>query len=225
MKKIFCIGFAIMVVSTGCAQPDHTIVEYLRKSRSVNFEHYIFLPEELIKVCEDSAGRNLFAKKLARYVSNISQGSSESKEKQVLITIVHNAVNKIQVLSTEQKTSQNFLVSSLSPFLVNFKIDESLLVERFTWSESRAETCDIGLSLFVFFCYSPELYIRACETDKDLRKQKLPFPFDCTLENVNIPKAVRKKMRTGILNLLEGQQEPRLLNIANAVKKFDVDDF
>jgi hypothetical protein len=60
---------------------------------------------------------------------------------------------------------------------------------------------------------------------KDFQKQKLPFPFDCTLENINTPKAFRRKMRSGILNLLKGHQEPKLMSITNAVKEFKVDDF
>jgi hypothetical protein len=225
MKKIFCVSFAIIMVSAGCAQPNDTIVQYLRKSRFVNFENYIFIPEELVKSCEDSVGRNLFTKNLTRYVSNISQKSSEAKEKRVLITVVHDAVKEVQALSMDQKTSWSFLITSLSPFLVNFKINENLLLDRFTWSESRAETCDIGLSLYVFFCYDPGLYIRACEMHKDFQKQKLPFPFDCTLENINTPKVFRRKMRLGILDLLEGHQEPKLMSITNAVKEFKVDDF
>lgn len=225
MKRIFCIGFAVMMVNGTCAQPNDTIVQYLRKSRFVNFENYIFIPEELVNFCEDSVGRNLFTKNLNRYVSNISQKSSETKEKQVLLTIIHDAVKEVKVLSRNQAASKNFLIKSLSPFLVNFEIDENLLLERFTWSESRAETCDIGLSAYVFFCYDPELYIRACEMDKESRKQELPFPFDCTLENINIPEAVRRKMRSGILDRLKGQKESKLINIAIAVKEFNVSDF
>jgi hypothetical protein len=225
MKRIFCIGFAVMMVSGTCAQPNDTIVQYLRKSRFVNFENYIFIPEELVKFCEDSVGRNLFTKNLNRYVSNISQKSSETKEKQVLLTIIHDAVKEVKVLSRNQTASKNFLITSLSPFLVNFKIDENLLLDRFTWSENRAETCDIGLSAYVFFCYDPGLYIRACEMDKESQKQKLPFPFDCTLENINIPEAVRRKMRSGILDRLKGHKESKLISIANAVKEFNVSDF
>jgi len=225
MRKTLCIGLAVMMMTEICAQTNDTIVQYLRRSRFVNFENYIFIPEELVESCEDSVGRKMFAKNLTRYASNMSEKSQETKEKQVVMTVIHDAVKGIKVLSEDQKLSQNFLLKSLYPFLVNFKIDESLLVDRFTWSESRAETCDIGLSLFVFFCYDPGLYIKACEIHKDLQKQKLPFPFDCTLENSNIPEAVRTKMRSGILDRLKDHKEPKLINIANAVKELNVSDF
>jgi hypothetical protein len=45
---------------------------------------------------------------LARYVSNISQKSSETKEKRVLITVVHDAIKEAEALSNGSKDLKEF---------------------------------------------------------------------------------------------------------------------
>lgn len=217
---IYCI---LLLTQVSCAQPSDLIVKIYTDKKYYNISDFLFSPDELILLCEDSTGRASFTRNLARYAPKNSQNSSLDKEKKVLITSIYSQIKSIETERKAQLESKSFIEDLLIPYLVDFDVDEKLLIERFKWDESRAETCDIENSLYVFFVYDPQLYIKVAKSDKELSNNPYPFPFSCTLENPNIPRPVRINMKKGLLKQIRNFDDPILINIYNSIESYKVE--
>jgi len=221
---IFTCAILLSIQVVFCQVTDTSVVNYFKKKKYINVEYFLFAPHELIKVVEDSLGKKSFKKNIDRYAPSSSSHSDVSKEKRILITSIYDQVKTTSVKTESQRRSKAFIMETLKPSLVHFDVDEKLLLSRFRWSEERAETCDIENSLYIFIVYNPVLYIKACKMDKDLSAQTAPFPFSCTLENINIPMSLRKKMKAGLIEQLKDCKEPELVNIRNSIMKFEFNE-
>jgi hypothetical protein len=222
MKTIQITFLCILFSQLSCAQPSDAIVKYYKSKKYINIENFLFTPEELIELCKDSIGKSVFTSNINRYAKNISKNSDEGKEKIILLSTLNRKIQSVSINNTNKAEGKAFLTQALKSFRIEFPIDEHLLLSRFTWSESRSETCNIERSLFIFFVHDPILYSKTVKKDIDLKKQQAPFPFSCTLENVNIPVLIRIKMKLGLLEQLKNFKDPTLVNISDGIRKTEI---
>jgi len=221
--KTLLIYYALLLTQVSCAQQSDSIIKIYAQKKYYGIAEFLFSPKELIRLCEDSTGRSSFTRNFIRYAPSNSKNSSVEKEKKVLVTSLYSQIESIKTDRKAQSESKKYLLDLLIPYLVDFDVDERLLADRFKWDESRAETCDIENSLYVFFVYDPQLYIKVIKLDKDLSKNPNPFPFSCTLENPNIPIPIRTNMRRGLLDQIQKYDDPILKNIYHSIDNYRIE--
>jgi hypothetical protein len=221
MKTIVGILILASCINFQETAPDKSIVNYYRSKKYINVHNFLFTPNEIIELCKDSVGRRVFEKNIKQSALS-SANTDEGKEQLVLLRLVADGITAVNAKAKDAQEARKYALDVLNSYKGNFTVDVKLIKNRITWSEARAETCDLPISSYIFYVYNPELFIQAARLDDDLKKSKDPFPYQCTLEDESTPLAIRRKIKEGLTRRLLPfkDRDPKIAATFKGVSEF-----
>lgn len=227
MKKnklfsIFLLVLWIGVVDLCRSQSfDSDILAHYKEKRLLDFEHSLFTPNELIEYCTDSLGKEVFLKSIGFIRDELLSNSPYALEQKVLMTMIKSNIDSVAVESHRQKESKNFISGLLEEFQLSQEVDDSIVLERFM-EEDEVSYCSSCISMYIFFVYDPELYIRVRKKEKGFLNAGIHFPLAYILQNCDIPIEVAAKMKRGLLERTMNHDDPIIIKMRSEFQSCDI---
>jgi len=202
---------------------DMDIYSYLKKKRAVNADYYLFTAPELIELCKDTVERSKYLNNIHRDLKFAkSKGEDNIKEQRVLFSLIYNNIKNVRIDNKNAK-SKDFILSTLKPYLINFEINEALLLARFKADEDLS-VCTSCKSMLIFILYDPELYVKVRSKENNYLNSKNHFPIAYTIQDCNVPIIITKRMKTLLLNKLQVFKDPIIVKIKDELTNADINN-
>jgi len=220
--KILATITIITICITSQAQIDDKIVSYFQNAININPENFLFTPSEVIVLCNDSVGRKKFEKTI-NWVKNVIQTASidEAKERKVLLSLISNKINATQVTDPGSIESKLFIQKLLSSVTIDFEVNEELLMKRFN-TKNDVSYCSRCISMYIFFIYNPELYVKVRSQKKDFVSSNIHFPLTYILQDCNTTIEITKKIQRGLLELIKDNNNAVIKKIYTEIDGCDL---
>ena len=233
MKYALIMVLAVFLFSYDniVAQSDAKSLNYFKKNYSrLNLEYFIFYERELIGCTLDTVYRAKFKRDIANQIKRIKTSNiDEAKERKVFLNILYSRINETKISGGDSIESKTFLLSQISQFKkLNFSVDykywETRLNPKRRGMPFGDEECDVDYSLFIFFVYNPELYLKVITESKVANPSgKIIFPNKCFLEELSyFPLDIKKRTQTHFLEFISSYKGANFDLLRKKIEKADL---
>lgn len=222
MKKLKIVLLLNLLFLSSYSQTNEKIVFYFKNKKIIDPIQFLFTPNELIELCKDSIGKATFIKSI-KWVNNYIKSTNidEAKEKKTLMVLIKNKISSLKLDDDKSIASKLFIAKMLNSFSVNFQIDENYLYNRFNTKDEQS-FCNTCISMYIFFVYDPDLYVKIRSKEKNFISSQVHFPLAYILQDCNIPIEIISKMQNGLLEKIKNNNEPIFKKISSEIKECDI---
>jgi hypothetical protein len=230
--KYVLVAFVLVSCSSMNAQNKSDLNEYFKKNYSrLDLEYFIFYEGELVSCMLDTAYRTKFKNDLKNQIKRIQTSSKEeSREREVFLNILYRRIEATKTQDKESMDSRSFLLNQLREFkkldfVPDFQSLENRLDPKKRGLPFGDEECSLDFSLFIFFIYNPELYIKVVTESKIINpsNKKILFPTKCFLEELSpVSLAVKERTRQELLAILDKYKGAGYDAIRSKIQKADL---
>lgn len=231
MKYIFTIAIITILCYGTVAQKNSESAPYLKENySSLNLEYFIFYESELIGCMIDTVYRSKFKGDIKNQIRKIDNSKVDlAKERKIFLNILYNRIKATKVSGKDSTESKSFLLVQLSQFKsLDFPVDRKLLEARLNPKKRGMpfgdEECDIDYSLYVFFLYNPELYLKVITESKIVNPSgKILFPTKCFLEELSyLPIDLKKRTQAQMLKTIANYKGANFDLLRKKIQKADL---
>lgn len=235
MKKLILIYILFSLTGiVGTCQKNSNQGEVLKSLESkilrMEFSTILFLTQELIEICQDTANRSRFNRYLKNYNDFKRITAEDEKEHHLSLYILYHQIFAIQSKDKDILESREYLLTSLSNYsAIDFEIDAELILKQLNYTKrSIINNYDEGVtneSWLIFFNYDPVLLksvLKNSGKDEDWETASLRI-CNSFREN-SIPVSVRHRLKRNVTSFLDkyANKDVEISNLKGDLSKCDV---